>query len=357
MNDHIDQITLDQLRKLAQAEGIWATITMPTHRTGPETRQDPIRFRNLANDALSELERLDQAAASTEGITERLNQLSRDLNFWQFQTGGLIALVSADQEHLFRLPAAVTPSASAGRWPRLARLVPFVADDTRFRVLAISADSARLLEGTLNSLEESDLGPIPASYDEAFGHIERQKHLQHSAHADRSRFHGHGGGSTPVSNAITRYLRTVAGALDERLRDEPGAPLVLAGTTEVTTEFRKLVNQSDILEKTLSGSHQNTPAHELHQQIWPIVAEAHTLPHDQANARINAAWARDEALLDSAEIIKAAELGRVSDIFLDPNAEADDAVEHALRLTLQMGGAVHALDQPQDRNAAALLRF
>lgn len=354
--DHIDQITLDDLRHLARTTGTWVTVSMPTHRTGAETRQNPIRFRNLANAALSELASLEVSEVDRAAITDRLDRLARDHEFWQHQTGGLVGFMSAEEEVLFRLPAAVPEAASAAQWPRLTSLVPFIADDTLFRVLVISAERARLLEGTINSLQDVALDQIPGSYDDAFGHVEHQKHLQHSAHPDGSRYHGHGGGSTPATNAQTRYLRAVSAGLDQQLRDQPKAPLVLAGASEVTGEFRQISDQP-ILDKALPGAHLNTGVHELHEQIWPMVAETHTLPLAEANSRIDAAWARDEALLDLNEIIRAAEQGRVADIFIDPDAVTDATVEQALRLTLQMGGAAHALAQPQGRSAAALLRF
>lgn len=357
MIDYTDQVSGAELKRLAGLEGAWVTITMPTHRTGAETRQDPIRFRNLSAAALQELADLGVADASIEAISATLDEMGRDHDFWQHQTGGLVVAASPDEQVIFRLGGAVGESAAGDHWPRLAQLVPSVADDSRFRVLVLSAESVRLLEGTLNSLGELDLGPIPADYDEAFGHLEQQKHLQHSTHPSGSQYHGHGAGSTAASNAITRYLRAVAAGLDERLRGEPTAPLVLAGSNEITGEFRQISGRPEIIDQTLSGSHQQTPLHELHEAAWPLVVEAHSLGGDEANDRIAAAWSRDEALLDVTEIIRAAEQARVSDIFIDPDTEPSDQVEQALRLTLQTGGAVHALAQPQGRALAALLRY
>ncbi len=79
------------------------------------------------------------------------------------------------------------------------------------------------------------------------------------------------------------------------------------------------------------------------------------LPLDLATERINEAWAKDQALLDTHDIIRAA--GRVDSPFLTAGAvTADPRLEQAVRLTLQMGGEVHALADG-DRLAAALLRY
>ena len=166
--------------------------------------------------------------------------------------------------------------------PALAVLVPYVAEDTRFRVLTLSADSVRLLEGTINSLGEADLGPIPADCDSIFGHVENQEHLQHSSSRDGSPYHGHASDVCATPNACR----------------------------------------------------------------WTLATE-----------RINEAWAKDQALLDTHDIIRAAGEGRVDSPFLTAGAvTADPRLEQAVRLTLQMGGEVHALADG-DRLAAALLRY
>lgn len=358
MTDQIDcvnAVNLEELRQLAKQDGAWVSISMPTHRTGADTRQDPIRFRNLSSQALGQLAELGVEQTTHERIEQQLTTLGRAHEFWQHQTGGLVVLTSADEQYSFRLPSAVAERAVASIGPALSALVPFVDDDTRFRVLTLSADSVRLLEGTINSLGEVDLGPIPATYDDAFSHVEQQKQLQHSSHPSGTQYHGHGGDAS--GNATTRYLRAVAAGLDQRLRDEPPAPLLLAGMASLASEFRQISGQPKILDETLTGSHDKTPAHEMHEPAWAIVQAAHTLPLDQANDRINQAWSNDQALLDLTEIVRAAGAGRIDSLFLADGAAADDErIEEALRLTLQMGGEAHTLLDPE-RRVAALLRY
>lgn len=356
--DYVDVVSLTELRRLSKRDKEdWVAISMPTHRTGAATRQDPIRFRNLANEALGQVDARQTDASVRSAIAAQLEDITDDHDFWQHQTGGLVVLVSGGDQVVFRVPSPVAARSFVDDGPALAVLVPFIAEDTMFRVLALSSDSVRLLEGTVNSLGELDLGPIPADYETAFGHIEMQKQLQQSRRADGSRFHGHGGGGEAASIATTRYLRAVAAGLDERLRGEPKVPLLLAGMTSLAAEFRQISEQPKILAETLTGSHDKTPVHELHEQAWQIVHAAHAVPLDEANDRINAAWAREQALLDVTEILRAADQGRIDSLFVTADAAAEDPrVEQAVRLTLQMGGEVHALEQA-DRRVAALLRY
>ncbi|MGB3955267.1 MAG: hypothetical protein WBL05_08305 [Brooklawnia sp.] len=356
--DYTDQVSLDDLRQLAKQEGpVWVTISMPTHRTGPETRQDPIRFRNLVSNVVGQLAEQQVDEPTCQAIKARLDELSGDVEFWRHQTGGLVVLTSGGEPVRYRLPGEVPERAVVSQYPALSVLVPFVVEDTRFRVLTLGADSVRLLEGSLNSLGEVDLGPIPPDYDTVFGHVENQKHLQHAASRDGSLYHGHSSDDESGSNATTRYLRAVAAGLDERLRGEPAAPLLLAGATAVTKEFRQISSNPAIVDQTLSGSHVKTPPHELHELAWPIVRDTNRLAVDVATERINQAWAKDQALLDTAEILRAAGEGRVDSLFLTEDAANDEPrLEQAVRLTVQMGGEVHTIDAT-DYQAAALLRY
>lgn len=360
--DYVDHVSLAELRRLARQEGseadgtAWVTISMPTHRTGAATRQDPIRFRNLASQALEQLNARQVDSAVRAAITAELDEIAADHEFWQHQTGGLVVLTSGTEHVIFRLPVAVAPRSIVDDGPALAVLVPFIADDTLFRILTLSSDSVRLLEGTISTLGELDLGPIPADYETAFGHIEMQRQLQ-SRSSESLRFHGHGGGSEAANIATTRYLRAVAAGLDERLRGELKAPLLLAGMTSLAAEFRQISDHPKILAETLTGSHDKTPAHELHGPAWQVVHAAHAVPLDEANDRIHVAWAREQALLDVTEILRAAGEARIDSLFIAPDAALDDPrIEQAVRITLQMGGEVHPLEQA-DRRIAALLRY
>ena len=52
----MEKLTLDQIKGLArQTASPSISIFLPTHRTGRETQQDPIRFKNLLRDAEKQL--------------------------------------------------------------------------------------------------------------------------------------------------------------------------------------------------------------------------------------------------------------------------------------------------------------
>lgn len=355
--NRIDHVTKDLMRSLAALQGDWVTIAMETHVSGPQTNQGPIHFGNQVNDAEQLLAERGTSDEVVEEIIARMRRLGSDYDFWQRQTGGLVYLVSAGDERIFRLPTVAREHLSVGDSPDISVLVPHVLEDTRFRVLALSADQARLFEGTINSFSAVEAEAVPASYDEAFGHKERQHQLQHTTHRDSQQYHGHGGDSRAVENAVTRYFRAVSDGLTRYLRDVPAAPLLLASVPANVAAFREISSIQDLLDDSVSGNHDDTPPHELHESAWPIVHASHALPVDQSADRLAAALGRGEALTDVADIQAAAQEGRVAELFVDPSAAVPSgAVEDAIRQVLLTGGDVHALPDGADL-PAAIVRY
>ena len=66
----IDVISVADLMSLSAAQGPCVSVFMPTHRSGRETLQGPVRLRNLINSARGELSDADVAATVVEAMRE-----------------------------------------------------------------------------------------------------------------------------------------------------------------------------------------------------------------------------------------------------------------------------------------------
>jgi hypothetical protein len=84
------------LELLKKERPVCVSILMPTHRAGAETRQDPIRFKNLLRQAQ---EKLTSAGLDKRAIQELLAPLEErigDSTFWQHQSDGLAVFRTSD---------------------------------------------------------------------------------------------------------------------------------------------------------------------------------------------------------------------------------------------------------------------
>jgi hypothetical protein len=80
-------LTREEVKTLARNNqaGPCVSIFMPTHRAGPETQQDPIRFKNLVSEAEERLIAGGLRAPRAKALLKAANALVDDYDFWQHQ--------------------------------------------------------------------------------------------------------------------------------------------------------------------------------------------------------------------------------------------------------------------------------
>ena len=134
---------------------------MPTHSTGKEVRQDPIRLKNLLADARSKL----LAAGLSEGDADTtlgpVTALLEDRDFWQHQGSGLALFIDENQTSEYRVPLALEERVVVGRRFHVTPLLPVLAADGHFSVLTITAEKATLFDASRYELAEDRAAGLP----------------------------------------------------------------------------------------------------------------------------------------------------------------------------------------------------
>jgi hypothetical protein len=145
----MDLLTEATLAELAHHRGpAHLSLFMPTHRAGPETRQDPIRFRNLVSRASPLLATHEGLSAhEADELLAPVRELLDDHELWRHQADGLAVYAAPGLLRTVRVPLALDEEVVVGRRFRLRPLLPLLADDGRFYVLALSQNDVRLYEG------------------------------------------------------------------------------------------------------------------------------------------------------------------------------------------------------------------
>jgi hypothetical protein len=79
----MDMLSKKELEELTgRPEGPCASIYLPTHRTGVETRQDPIRLKNLLGQARERLVARGLRTTEVDKILEPAQGLLKNELFW-----------------------------------------------------------------------------------------------------------------------------------------------------------------------------------------------------------------------------------------------------------------------------------
>jgi hypothetical protein len=383
----MDMFTVDELEALTEAQdGNCVSIYLPTHRTTAEIQADMIRFKNLVRKTQETLVDMGLRKADARNFVEPLRGLLGDRTFWERQSDGLAVFLSVHFFRYYRLPEEFKELLIVGNRFHTKPLLPLIAGDTHFYVLAISQNQVRLVECTRYSATEIDLGSVPKSLSEALKYDDAERQLQFhsgtSAGAGRrpAVFHGHGVGIDDKKNDILRYFRHIDKGLRKILQGKK-APLVPAGVEYLFPIYREANTYTNLFDEGISGNPEGMSADELHSEAWPMVEPYFQQAQSDALARYNQFRGTERVTADLDKVIPAAYHGRVELLFVATGvqqwgrydseknmvetreeAEPDDVelLDFAALQALTNGGAVFALppeEMPDGALVAALLRY
>lgn len=364
----VDPVRHDDLRLLAETEGDpCVTILLPTARYGAETRQGPLRLRNLLTEARSILAD-EHPAVDADGLLAPLDALVDDSVFWQHQADGLALYAWPGGDRRFRVPLDLPESVHIGDMFCLRPLLPLVAVGGQFHLLALSQNQVRIFDGTEAGLVELAPGPMPTSIDDALAHEDPERQLQvrsGAGPAGAGQFHGHGSGGEVDKAAIERFLRAVDHGLTELVGASP-LPLVLAGVGYYGPIYRSVTTRRSLVDEMVEGNPERVLPADLHARAWPIVAPVLAADLNERLELLGAALGTGLGVTDPDEAAARAGEGRIDTLLVaddmgsDPDpatvAAVDRAVAGALATSAKVTSVVRG-DLPGGGVLAALLRY
>jgi hypothetical protein len=395
----------NELKSMLQCQGkACVSIYLPTHRTGQEVQQDPIRLKN----ALSKVEeRLLERGLRRPEIDDMLapaRELVQDGPFWQNQADRLAVLIDTDQFRTYRLADDTLPEDDqdldrdaardleplvvVGERFHIKPLLPTLRPDQRYYLLAVDLAEMRLFEGTQWGLEEIDPQSLPDSLAEALRYDDPERQLQFHTSTRTpggigqrpATFHGQGVSDDEKEN-ILRFFHRVDEAIQPVLQE--GAPLVLAGVEHLLPLYREANSYSNLAREAVRLDTEALEADELHERAWPILERRFAAARREAAALYEQlAGAGDERASGELEqVVPAAYWGRIASLFIargvqrwgsfDPDANElhlrdegapgdRDLLDFAAVHTLLNSGNLYLVDRvemPGDGIVAALFRY
>lgn len=215
------------------------SLYLPTHWTGTEMQQDRIRLKNQMRQAENLLFLANVHAAEVENLLEPILALVADEPFWLHPSEGLALFRSQDIFDPYRLPFSFKELVVISTHFYLKPLLPFLSNDGRFYILALSQNAVRVFEGTHFSVHEVELPKtVPEGLAEVLSYDQPENQLQYQSSSSGASvgkgsrpamiFRRQGVGGDDTREQVLHYFRQIDKGLQEALRDET-APLVLAG--------------------------------------------------------------------------------------------------------------------------------
>ncbi len=366
----MDILSGNELKSLMREQlGICVSIYMPSIRKGAEIQQNQIRYKNLLRDAEGRLLSIGELRPSE--IKEMLapaQELSANIPFWHNQSDGLALFLSEGSFIYYRLPQSFAELVVITDRFHIKPLIPLLAPDTEFSILAISQKNVRFLKCSLQQVKETDIRGIPENIDEALNLDDFEKRLQRHT------------GTEDMKAKILQYFQLVDKGLRELLRDKK-SPLIFAGVDYLFPIYREANTYPHLTDKWISGNPEGLSAERLSDMAWPIAGDILKTKRADALGQYKQNAGTGLTSSNVGEVVREASHGRIGILFVtvgvqqwgtfDPTTDTvkletdagtgnEDLLDLAAIQTILNGGVVYSIRQeemPDDAPLAAIFRY
>ncbi len=379
-------LSQDELKTLmGKHQGLCVSIFMPTFRTGVESQQNQIRFRNLLRSAEEKLLAAGLRSQEVKELLEPAQALPGNVLFWRRQSDGLALFLCADLFRYFCLPEPFQELIVVADRFHIRPLLPVLSGDKRFYILALSQKEVRLLEGTGQNVREIELEAVPKSLEEALQHDELEKQVRFrtgsiSGGTGMAMVSGHGGVADDTKDNLLKYFRMIDRSLHDVLKDER-APLVLAGVEYLFPIYREVNTFPHLIEEGIAGNPKGVSSESLYRTALKIVGPFFQKTENDAIAQYRQSSGTGLTSADIREIVPDASHGRVGMLFIaagsrnsgtfnresgtvelnqKPETDDEDLLEIAAIQTYLNGGSVFIMPSekmPEPKDLIAVFRY
>lgn len=390
------------LRFVQEAQTPRVSIYYPTHRGGPDTRQDPIRLKNLMRDARVKLcQRGHEAQA--DAILRPIADLLPDLDFWRHLQEGLALFATPGEFRYFHLPYAVPEITVAADNFYLKPALPLFSRTEQFYILSLSKHHVKLYEANRYSIRQVEVPEIPESMAEALQFDEAEEPVQRRSFGpsggartnagvpgsmseqNAGSFRGQGAESDTSRINLLRFFRAVDRGLRRHL-DGQQQPMILAGVERYLPIYHEANGYAYLIEPGVRVGVEAISEPELRERAWEVIrpylnqSEKKTIQRFERIAFNNGDAAKN-AIRDLDAAVIAAYEGRIDALVLPREQELwgefDEETEEVSRessdpakrcelfdfaamQTVLHGGEVFLVSEnemPPNTEVAALLRY
>ena len=318
----MDMLTIQELKMLTGTKPEnTISIFLPTHRSGRETEQDPIRFKNLLNDAEKRLLNKGVHKPDVETLLKPARDLLLKSDFWRHTSSGLALFLSADVFKTYRLPIDFKELIVISSQFHLKPLLPFFAKDGHFYILSISQNQIRLFEGTHHTIDEIIFEDSLPNLADAMNFDQFSKELQFHTGSSASRggesagmFHGHDP-KDDDKKRLLQWFKKVDEALSSLLVNEK-SPLVLAGVDYLIPIYKDANSYPYIVEKSIAGNPEELTPKAIHEKAWSIIAPLFEKEELEAAEKYHQLKTRQLTANAIDEILFSAHQGRIEILFV-----------------------------------------
>jgi hypothetical protein len=318
---------LDKLIKIETVGCICVSLYMPTFRTGRvEVQQNPVRLKKLLKEAEERLQKIGLKRTEASAYLRQPRQLLDDSSFWVDMSDGLAIFLTLDYFRYYRLPIPFREMTAVANRFQIKQLLPILATDQRFYVMAISQNAVRLLRCNRFSFEELSVkGKIPVNLSEALLFEDVKGKEKDHAHYSVTELDGgsiaiaHNAEVDAGKNNLLRFFFQVDKGLQREFLQEETAPLVIVSVDYLFPIYKSANTYQHLLEKEVKTNPDKLPSLELHKLGYGAVESYFLRKQEDAIREYNklAGLGRTTDILET--IVSQTHRGNVQTLFVADN--------------------------------------
>ncbi len=366
---------------ITDKNGPLVSLYLPTHKSYPENKQDPIVFKNLLKHIETALEGVDSA----DTILKSLYALKEDKEFWNHTTEGIAVFATLNKCIVYRLDSPVNEVALVAKTFHIKPLLKAFQSNENYLLLGLSKENFSLYKGNRHSFKPIEIDKeFPTTLHEVLGFEKTDINLTFGSYngaGNPAMYHGNGDAQQEIEKDTEKYFRYVdAFVLDHYSKDNK-LPLILLTLTEHQSIFKQLSNNPYLIEEGIHKSIDSMDIKDIQNEAWKIIEtiNAEKIP------KITESFTKAEAdALGSSEleaVVKAALESRVDTLYIEDKksipGKIDDetgkveyidgqSIDHVdilddlAEIVLSHGGTVTVLskdEMPSKTGVAAIYRY
>ena len=339
------------------------TLYQLIHRHSPENNQDVVFFNNTIRD-LEGLLTKEYKDSDIDKIMKPFQALRDDKDFWTSSIEGIAILANEEKFLLYMLPEGVENKLVVGEAFHILPLLRTFQFSDMYNLLGLQGNDFKLYEGSKYELAEIKLEEgVPRTIEEVLGSEHTERYLNHgtySGSAGSATFHGQGSKKDELEEDLKRYFRYVDKLVNDNYSKTGKLPLILAGLSENQGLFRKLSNNTYLMDAGINSSYKEVGSDVLIKKAWEIMEAVYQERISKLTENFNQAKANDLGSDDLHKIKKAILDKRIKTMMIEENRNISPELDGLVKLVLKEKGQIVVLTKeqmPSETGVAAIYRF
>lgn len=281
---------IKELLDLNRQEGLKLTLMMPTHRTAPENRQDPIVFKNLMSEAEKLLlEKLSRR--EIQGFMDQLAVIGADQTLFNNTLEGLVVYMTKDSHEILRLIKPLKETVVVAEHFNLLPTLEYTEKHQEVIAIDLSKDRFKLFEVDRYGIKEMEVEGIYQSFKELYDDQDIQSSLNFGSYrggVGGSSFHGHKDTADEIDADTAKYFRYLDTEFKKKFKDDKRT-LVVFSTTENIADFRAL---SDLQFYGIDKPYRGQSEAEIIKVVNEVLQKEDAILKEHLQERLDAAYGR-----------------------------------------------------------------